>query len=153
MAINHKSGFTLVEIMIVVVIIGLLAAIAVPAFKRVMMSSQNARLASDLRTFAGMIETYILETGEYPEDSSSGAIPAGFAPYIKTGPWNEGPSIGGVWDVEKDQYGITSAIGVHRYTAPNEQIVKFDQDYDDGNLATGNYRKLTGDRYYYVIAD
>jgi len=74
MAQNHKSGFTLVEIMIVVVIIGLLAAIAVPAFKRVMMSSQNARLASDLRTFASMMESCILETGESPEDSSSGVL-------------------------------------------------------------------------------
>ncbi|MGB0333728.1 MAG: type IV pilin protein [Opitutales bacterium] len=39
---NHKSGFTLVEIMIVVVFISLLTAIAVPALKGVMMSLQNA---------------------------------------------------------------------------------------------------------------
>ena len=100
-----------------------------------------------------MVETYILENGDYPEDSNSGVIPTGFAAYIKTGPWNQGPSIGGVWDVEKDSYGVASAIGVHRYTVPNEQLLRFDQNYDDGNLATGMYRKLAGDRYYYVVAE
>jgi prepilin-type N-terminal cleavage/methylation domain-containing protein len=71
---NHKSGFTLVEIMIVVVFISLLTAIAVPALKGVMMSLQNAQLTRDLRTFAGTMESDILETGESPEDSSSGVL-------------------------------------------------------------------------------
>ncbi|MFT5837103.1 MAG: prepilin-type N-terminal cleavage/methylation domain-containing protein [Candidatus Azotimanducaceae bacterium] len=150
---NHKSGFTLVEIMIVVVIIGLLAAIAIPAFRRVRIRSQNARLASDLRTYGGMVETYLLINGDYPEASAPGIIPAGFDAYIKIGSWNQGPSIGGVWDMEKDSDGILSAIGVHQFTVPNEQLVEFDKDYDDGNVDTGKYRKLADDRYYYVVAE
>lgn len=150
---NLKSGFTLVEIMIVVVIIGLLSVIAIPAFQRVQMRSQNARLASDLRTYSGLIETYMLENSDYPEDSNSGAIPTGFTKYIKAGQWNQGPSIGGVWDVEKDSYGVLSAIGVYDYTVSNEQILQFDKDYDDGNLTTGSYRKLAADRYYYIVAE
>ena len=101
MQANRKSGFTLVEIMVVVVIIGLLAAISVPAFARAREASQNTRLANDLRIYAGAIETFTTETGVYPEDSSSGAVPSGMEPYLKAESWNEGPSIGGVWDVEK----------------------------------------------------
>lgn len=150
---NNKSGFTLVEIMIVVVIIGLLARIAMPAFKRVQMRSQNAKVVNDMRVYAGMMETYSLENGAYPEDSNSGELPVDFAPYIKISQWNEGPPIGGEWDIEKDSFGIVSAVGVHQYTVSNEQILELDEKYDDGNLMTGNYRRLAGDRYYYIVAE
>lgn len=139
--------------MVVVVIIGLLAAIAIPAFARARESSQNARLANDLRVFAGAVETFTMETGVYPEDSNSGNIPTGMEAYFKDELWDEGPSIGGVWDVEKDSYGVISAIGVHRFTVSVDQLSKFDQQYDDGDLSTGNYRRLAADRYYYVVLD
>ena len=151
--VKHKSGFTLVEIMVVVVIIGLLAALAIPAFSKARQSSQNSRLASDLRLYAGAVETFTLENGEFPEDSNSGAIPAGLSPYIHSSQWNEGPSIGGVWDVEKDSMGIVSAIGVHGFTVPLQQLADFDRKYDDGDLTTGNYRRLATDRYYLVVAE
>lgn len=150
---KHKTGFTLVEIMVVVVIIGLLAALAVPAFVKTRENSQNSRFANDLRVYVTAIETFILENGGYPEDSNSGTIPAGLSPYIKSGQWNEGPSIGGVWDVEKDSLGITSAVGVHRFTISAQQLEDFDQKFDDGDLTSGNYRRLDSDRYYYVIAE
>lgn len=151
--VKHKSGFTLVEIMVVVVIIGLLAALAIPAFTKARKSSQNARLASDLRLYAGAIETFTMENGVYPEDSNSGAIPAGLSPYIHSSQWNDGPSIGGVWDVEKNAMGIVSAVGVHRFTVDLQQLADFDRKYDDGDLTSGNYRRLDSDRYYFVVAE
>jgi prepilin-type N-terminal cleavage/methylation domain-containing protein len=116
---NYKSGFTLVEIMIVVVIIGLLAAIAIPAFSRARISSQNARLANDFRNYVGLIDTFIHSTGTYPENSASGQLPAGFSVYLKPSQWAEGPSIGGQWDVESNAFGVKCAVGVHGYTVSN----------------------------------
>ncbi|PXA03044.1 hypothetical protein DDZ13_14090 [Coraliomargarita sinensis] len=139
--------------MVVVVIIGLLAALAIPAFERARKSSQNSNLASDLRVYAGAVETFTLENGIYPEDSSSGAIPEGLEPYIHSNQWNDGPSIGGVWDVEKDSFGIISAIGVHRFTVDVDQLTDFDEKFDDGDLSSGNYRQLAADRYYYIVAE
>ena len=63
MKIKNKKGFTLVEIMIVVVIIGLLAAMAIPAFQKVRATSQTKAITSNLRQLASGADQYFLEEG------------------------------------------------------------------------------------------
>ena len=63
MKTRNKQGFTLVEIMIVVVIIGLLAAMAIPAFQKVRRSSQEKTLVNDARQIAAGAQQYFLENG------------------------------------------------------------------------------------------
>lgn len=60
---NSKKGFTLVEIMIVVVIIGLLAAMAIPAFKKVRDTAQKKAILNNLRQLASAADQYFLENG------------------------------------------------------------------------------------------
>ena len=57
------KGFTLVEIMIVVVIIGLLAAMAIPAFQKVRRSSTKSTMANDIKQLAGAANQYFMEFG------------------------------------------------------------------------------------------
>ena len=62
--VNQSSkGFTLVEIMIVVVIIGLLAAMAIPAFQQVRSSSQDKAVYNNMRQLGAAADQYFLENG------------------------------------------------------------------------------------------
>jgi type IV pilus assembly protein PilA len=68
---QSKKGFTLVEIMIVVVIIGLLAAMAIPAFQKVRQNSQEKTILNNLRQIASGGQQYIMEVGTTDADFSS----------------------------------------------------------------------------------
>ena len=59
---KKRAGFTLVEIMIVVAIIALLAAIAVPGFLRARKRSQASKILNDLRMIDAAIDQYAIET-------------------------------------------------------------------------------------------
>jgi type IV pilus assembly protein PilA len=60
---RSNKGFTLVEIMIVVVIIGLLAAMAIPAFQKVRQSSQDKAVLNNVRQLSAASDQYFLENG------------------------------------------------------------------------------------------
>jgi prepilin-type N-terminal cleavage/methylation domain-containing protein len=66
---STRSGFTLVEIMIVVAIIGLLAAIAIPNFVHARETTQTNECIANLRQIDGAAQTYALENNKLPDDS------------------------------------------------------------------------------------
>ncbi|MGI8431723.1 MAG: type II secretion system protein [Chthoniobacterales bacterium] len=61
---KRRAGFTLVEIMIVVAIIALLAAIAVPGFLRARKRSQASRIVNDLRLIDAAVDQYAIENNK-----------------------------------------------------------------------------------------
>jgi prepilin-type N-terminal cleavage/methylation domain-containing protein len=65
---ERKQGFTLIELLIVVAIIAILAAIAVPNFLEAQTRSKVSRVKSDLRTLATALEAYSVDYNNYPPD-------------------------------------------------------------------------------------
>lgn len=79
---KNRGGFTLVEIMIVVAIIALLAAIAVPNFLRARKRSQATRILEDLRLIDSAIDQYAIETNKKTGDAVNWTDVKG---YLKVG--------------------------------------------------------------------
>ncbi len=73
-----KKGFTLIELLIVVAIIAILAAIAVPNFLEAQVRAKVSRSLSDMRSLATAIESYYVDNNTYPLASATGD-PAAFA--------------------------------------------------------------------------
>jgi prepilin-type N-terminal cleavage/methylation domain-containing protein len=79
---SRRAGFTLVEIMIVVAIIALLAAIAVPGFLRARKRSQASRIINDLRLIDSAVDQYAIETNKA---SGQTVNTADWTNYLKAG--------------------------------------------------------------------
>jgi len=146
-------GFTLVEIMIVVVIIGLLATLAVTAFARIREKSENSTILNDLRTFSAAFETYALENGGWPPDTATSVVPAGMSERIKAGDWGKGGPGNFRWDWDRGILGTGAAISLLGCNFSDARLALIDAVIDDGNVNTGRFRRLTDGRPALVLED
>ena len=150
-----RRGFTLVEIMIVVVIIGILASMAIPAFAHVRKRAQFSRLAGDFRALEGAVEMYTLENGRWPEDTSSGEFPPELEGYIHESLFLEVTAVGGFWNWDGPENNDVAGISLRAPNLDEDDMLEFDEIIDDGNLETGRFRNdvVGGDWFTLVLED
>jgi prepilin-type N-terminal cleavage/methylation domain-containing protein len=149
---SASPAFTLVELMIVVGIVSLLAALSFPSMVRARESSLNSRMAADLRLARDSFVEYAADNGKYPPDTMPGVVPNGMADYLKRVPWTEPTVIGGQWDWDNAQFGFKAGVSLYEPTASAPQLKNLDALIDDGNLSTGSFRARS-QGYISIIED
>ena len=109
---SRKAGFTLVEIMIVVAIIGLLAAIAIPNFIKARNNSQTNACINNLRQIDGGVQQWALE---HSKPASAAVTSASVIPYLGRGSAGQWPTCpaGGTYAVTTVSVKPTCTISGH----------------------------------------
>jgi prepilin-type N-terminal cleavage/methylation domain-containing protein len=126
---TRVAGFTLVEIMVAIVLIGVLAMLAIPALQRTQRASRNARMVNDFRVFTQAFEIYNTQQGGWPDTAAPAVVPTlptSIADTLRSASWQANTALGGQRDL--------------------------DAKLDDGNLASGRFQKTSPTRVIYVLA-
>jgi prepilin-type N-terminal cleavage/methylation domain-containing protein len=154
-----QRAFTLVELCVVVFIIGMLAAVALPTMKRLSQKARVTAVANDLRTFTTALQTYNLQNGRWPADVYPRVMPPVMAGALPTAFTRKTP-IGGYYDWDQNTapngFRTTAAItlitqGTERVSSDRALLTAIDQFLDDGNLRTGNVRLGSTNALVYII--
>ena len=90
MPLPNRRGFSLIEVMIVVVIIGLMAGVVTFATARYLDKSKQTKARSDIATLAAAVDTYYIERGDYPPMRQGlAALSPDFVKVVPADPWGE----------------------------------------------------------------
>ena len=137
---RRNSGYTLTELMIVVMTFGLLATIAGPTWLRYFKKGQNGAFTANLRTASDAFIMYSFEHGTYPANTTAGNTPQGMEAYLQRLAWNAETPIGGKWNWDYNVHGYKAGVAVSNPSADIVQMSEIDAALDDGNLGSGRFR-------------
>lgn len=155
------ASFTIIEIAVAVLIIGILANLALPVARRAADRARTNAFLNDLRVYSEAFNRYDSENGKWPPRAGPGVVPAGMAPYLRGADWASVTPIGGrfYWDRNVVAPGggrMTAMIsvrfprGTHLLLAKSE-LLYLDQKFDDGNLTKGLIRVTYPTVVSYII--
>ncbi|MCP4610805.1 MAG: prepilin-type N-terminal cleavage/methylation domain-containing protein [Planctomycetes bacterium] len=141
-----RSGFTLVEILIVVVILGILAAIVIPQFTEASTEAKLSSLCTDLQTLRSQIELYKIQHNDVPptfaaftaqmtgQTDITGAVGTDYGPYVQKIAVNQFNNLATL-----DNTGtIGDNVGGWEYNQATGQI-NADDNYDNDGVAGSDH--------------
>jgi prepilin-type N-terminal cleavage/methylation domain-containing protein len=160
-----RRAFTLLELMLVVVILGVIAALAIP---RASQAQERARYTSTFASIRGIVAaacSYRAVWKELPGDVKEGVAPPGMASFLDPRIWTRVPPVGGKydwnntvhasdWSVVTYWVGHPPNAGVTRASGDNAthaRLIAMDRMLDDDSATTGRLRRLSGSLYFPVF--
>jgi len=144
-----RSGFTLVEILIVVVILGILAAIVIPQFTEASTEAKLSSLCTDLQTLRSQIELYKIQHNDVPptfaaftaqmtaQTDITGAAGTDYGPYVQKIAVNQFNNL----DTLDNTGTIGDNVAGWEYNQTTGQI-NADDDYDNDGVAGSDHVSL-----------
>jgi general secretion pathway protein G len=79
-----QQGFTIVELLIVIVVIGILAALVITTYNGIQQKGRNTERQTDLKALQGQLEAYYAQNGAYPDTTQLGSTSANNVTFIQT---------------------------------------------------------------------
>lgn len=146
---NIQSGFTLLELMIVVSVIGVLAVVGLPAYQDYLFRAKLPEMALHMDSFKKRLYEYRSVYGVYPPDTHVDPPAEVSMPEY----WYEETLLGGNYNWEGPDGYPYAGISILGATAEERHIVYFDRMLDDGNLSTGTFRLTPNGRYTWILEE
>jgi len=146
-SLHSRAGFSLLELSVVVAILSVVLAVAVPLARRLLLEARIAAIGNDIRVLTAAFQTYAQERGDWPPgDGTPGAVPAAMEGYLNSATWNKPTPFGGryTWDPNSNHQGsrhraviLIASIPESPVTSDRHQLLALDAEFDDGNFASG----------------
>jgi prepilin-type N-terminal cleavage/methylation domain-containing protein len=80
---RFQKGFTIVELLIVIVVIGILAALVITTYNGIQQKGRNTERTTDLKAVQGQLEAYYAQNGRYPSTTDIGTTSANNVTFIQ----------------------------------------------------------------------
>ena len=138
---KRKRGFTLLEIMVVVAIISLIGAMAIPIYRKVTLKTQNMKLISEVLDYSDAFNSYYFLNGTWPPTAGMNQIPNGMIGFLPSA-----YTQGGAFGAEFHWIGV-GKLQIKNSDATTESMTELDEKIDDGDLSTGQFKKQGAKMY------
>lgn len=154
--LKHSKAFSLIELLVVIVVIGILAAVVVP---NTIMAGDTARVAAageDLRAIEKAIEGYRNKTGKWPSNAGTAVLPTELESYFtKSNPFDKVTPIGGMYDYDGTsgtRGPLIKVVGTSgNAVVADATLLQLDEEMDDGDLSTGRIIKSSSQIHYFIV--
>lgn len=151
----RRRGFTLVEILIVVIIIGVLAAIVIPVVSNAQEQARQAEFQDTLRKLTMATQHYLETNSSLPTQGAGDPIPAEvYVNMYDNATFPNRTPLGGYWHLgffaDVNEWGV-GVWWPSDETGVEDKIVEIDVALDDGDKNNGKFQARNSARYYWLL--